>query len=1557
MIPNKHFIIILSLFFYFVFGINLEATTSPLYEKLLKESPEAFSNSHLLQEVNLLTGQLSLQRCDGLLLGASPVSLLRSTEKASEQDLFLADGWVLQVNPQWVVQKSEKSTSITIPTPTGPARHHLLLTQKSLSNTQSVLQLSSQNRSICRYTLSKEPSDKYFILKEVQKLGEDAIFYTYTPHPLTNRPLLTSVKKGDVLESHYVYDSQGRLSEIWHPAHENQNLTRFLKCHYQTTIDGGVVVDSEDAEGAKRVYHFSKDKQLTLIETFLDHQILRTETFKWKNTLLLEYTVCDAKNALLGKRAFAYDSQGNCTKSTLTGNLTGHLAQDNETLTTLYSYDEEGRVTKTEKGHTQQHVHYLEKTSLPTAEYQLTHDKILHRTFTHYDSEGNLLRLVEDDGTKLDESDLTDVKKRVIMTQSVRMGQVGKGLPYCIDALHLDLESGEEIIDHSFVCLHDENGQLIQKQEFTGKGELLSAIAYAYDELGRLVVEDHLEGPSYTYLHSPLSLKILCCQKNGSSSSTYSYDAAGHLIREESCLAKSSLTQNLYSPLGNCLKQEDSLGNATTFYYDALGRKTKEERPAILAVDDKPQIPTQEWLYDALDRPLEYVDADGFTTQISCTLYGHPYLKKYPDGTVEELHYTREGMLQQTRDRTGKIQQAPANTSFTKECSSKTSTPPTALAKEIQREKTENALGQNVFKQQRMRDKLIETSTYDALNQLVSIEERDLLGKRTRLQKNYYDCSGRTVLQQWFHEEANMPPYEIARSYGPMGRLEKIIEGAHTDCPRQTTYHYDHAGRLSAITQANGCQIIYTYDEQGRLSTLKSSDQSVGYLYHYDQASNPIAIDNLIDKTTLTRCYDEEGRLLEEKLPSGHQFTYQYDQEGRLLILTYPDKSRALYTYDEKGVQSVTRQTSTQKTLYTQQMLRDENGALETICLPYELGEVAYERDACGKRCKVSSPFFEHTLFCAEASSQITAEKRQDPEGIYQTSYRHDAWQQLIEEQTEGQNAPESKTYAYDALGNRVQTNDQQADFHANNALKSAQKTTYTYDINGNRIRSDSSAGTLLYSYDALSRLISVEQPSKARTTYSYDPFHRRNSRTSWIWDANQKTWQMQHQETFLYQDALEVGAIHSDGKSTLRVLLPNTLAESDATIAIEQDAHLYIPLQDLHGSTSVLVDAKTRQAVEYYRRDAFGQETIYQTDSHEELNAHKALNPWRVEGKRHDPETGFIYYGQRFYDPSIGMWLTKDPLGFCDGPQDSLFVRNNPLHRTDRHGLFSVSKLWNTFFEYSCSAAHTMHHAADNVLQFFLHDYNMMNTLKRDLVFFRGMCARLISAPILEACDFYTTQPASGVYGNRELSDHIRFSYVNGIMNSEKGVFKTLKQLSSLHDGVNIHYTYRPTEGWTLDILKAVLVLRGYTSPTATSLAGMWRQLIEDMGGEEGPGIIIHYAHSLGSAETNSAQSLLTSAEKRKLRIFTFGSPVLIQNSGFAGVTNYVSRLDTVPLFDPYTYFSALFGKNESNVVFIGSYWGLPLLDHYIDHKNYMTVLRGLGRFFSQGVYQTPIE
>ena len=62
--------------------------------------------------------------------------------------------------------------------------------------------------------------------------------------------------------------------------------------------------------------------------------------------------------------------------------------------------------------------------------------------------------------------------------------------------------------------------------------------------------------------------------------------------------------------------------------------------------------------------------------------------------------------------------------------------------------------------------------------------------------------------------------------------------------------------------------------------------------------------------------------------------------------------------------------------------------------------------------------------------------------------------------------------------------------------------------------------------------------------------------------------------------------------------------------------------------------------------------------------------NPFRWSTKFTDDETDLVYYGHRYYNPSTGRWLSRDPIGEQGGPNLYAFVRNNPISLIDLLGL-----------------------------------------------------------------------------------------------------------------------------------------------------------------------------------------------------------------------------------------------------------------------------------------------
>ena len=83
------------------------------------------------------------------------------------------------------------------------------------------------------------------------------------------------------------------------------------------------------------------------------------------------------------------------------------------------------------------------------------------------------------------------------------------------------------------------------------------------------------------------------------------------------------------------------------------------------------------------------------------------------------------------------------------------------------------------------------------------------------------------------------------------------------------------------------------------------------------------------------------------------------------------------------------------------------------------------------------------------------------------------------------------------------------------------------------------------------------------------------------------------------------------------------------------------------------------------YEYDAFG--TLLRQGG---VSAVEAENPWRFSTKRMDPVSGLMHYEYRAYNPALGRWLSRDPIGENGGANLTGFVNNNAINFVDPHGL-----------------------------------------------------------------------------------------------------------------------------------------------------------------------------------------------------------------------------------------------------------------------------------------------
>jgi RHS repeat-associated protein len=101
----------------------------------------------------------------------------------------------------------------------------------------------------------------------------------------------------------------------------------------------------------------------------------------------------------------------------------------------------------------------------------------------------------------------------------------------------------------------------------------------------------------------------------------------------------------------------------------------------------------------------------------------------------------------------------------------------------------------------------------------------------------------------------------------------------------------------------------------------------------------------------------------------------------------------------------------------------------------------------------------------------------------------------------------------------------------------------------------------------------------------------------------------------------------------------------------------------DGNGNVVLLVDRSSGATTARYEYGPFG-EPLRATGTQ------AAGNSIRFSSKYTDSQTGFLYYGYRYYNPTTGRWLSRDPIAEEGGVNLCGFVANTPVNAVDVLGL-----------------------------------------------------------------------------------------------------------------------------------------------------------------------------------------------------------------------------------------------------------------------------------------------
>ncbi|UDQ96739.1 RHS repeat-associated core domain-containing protein [Lentisphaerota bacterium WC36G] len=118
--------------------------------------------------------------------------------------------------------------------------------------------------------------------------------------------------------------------------------------------------------------------------------------------------------------------------------------------------------------------------------------------------------------------------------------------------------------------------------------------------------------------------------------------------------------------------------------------------------------------------------------------------------------------------------------------------------------------------------------------------------------------------------------------------------------------------------------------------------------------------------------------------------------------------------------------------------------------------------------------------------------------------------------------------------------------------------------------------------------------------------------------------------------------------------------------MALEKDGVVFNYIADGNKNITQLIDMSSGSVANRYDYSPFGQLS---------LDNETVANVFKFSSEFHDEKSGLIYYNYRYYNPSTGKWLSRDPIEEDGGFNLYGFVNNQPISNKDHLGQDFVAK------------------------------------------------------------------------------------------------------------------------------------------------------------------------------------------------------------------------------------------------------------------------------------------
>lgn len=797
-------------------------------------------------------------------------------------------------------------------------------------------------------------------------------------------------------------------------------------------------------------------------------------------------------------------------------------------------------------------------------------------------------------------------------------------------------------LGNTWTYTYDSDGNMASVTD-AGNNNGSSTINYTYDASGNLIQEDDPAPLSYVKNWTYNTFNQVTSYTDGRSprrTTRWEYDANGNMTCELLANAPAGVTTcaqaaqankatYTYDTSGNGLLKTvtDPNGNSMTYGYDTQGNLSTSTGPPTPAA---PQGSVTTMTYDSGGRLLTRVDPRGNVPGGNPSLYTWDYTfdnanqltsVQDPLGNTWSRHYYGTWLLKDTTTPRGYVTRYEYDGNYNLTCLLYPDASVTTCAAAPQANKTVYA--------------------YDAANNPTSRADGN-----NHTWAYGYDNANRlhTVTSPlsvvWTYDyyadgllqKKTLPSGNITYTYDRLNRPTGVTY-SNTPTTPNVTYGYDANDNRTSMTDGAG-SISYVYDDLNRMTSTTRGSDAFSYQYwaggqtkqitYPDSSTVNFAFyaDNTLytvtGTATTTYTYDPAGNPLTRTLPStnGYVATMTYDYAGRITGVTNAKSGVTLSSFTYTTIDADGDPTQIVTNAETQNYTYDAFDRTATACYPTCTGG--------------SKNGFAYTY---DPAGNIIAKVAYTPSADTTTTYRYNNDDQLCWSYTgSSSNACGSppggaKVYAFQANGNETQ----------------AGFTTFSWDLENRMLTATVGAAAHTYSYDGDGNRILDSWGSQA------------NQKTNYQWDVN---------------EPVALLAMERDGNNALL----RRYTYGGGLISMKMTCCNYYYVTDPMGSVANLT-LGTGTTEWTYTYDPFGGiRSAVKNDPSAPANLR------RYTGELVDDVDNLYDLRARMYDPSIGRFLSIDPLGFRAlsppefiGASDTYaYATNRPMTMADPSGLFA---------------------------------------------------------------------------------------------------------------------------------------------------------------------------------------------------------------------------------------------------------------------------------------------